>query len=99
MDESHLEELLKNTELKNAELAEAKQRIRMLRQEIEDKEELITEAELSQKEMEIAKQRAIEEKEEIIRNLRSKLNKARLDQDEIDELRTKGINPKIWPFF
>ena len=77
------------------ELAEAKQRIRMLRQEIADKEEL---AELSQNEMEIAKQREIEQKDEI-QKIRSQLLKARLDQDEIDELRTKGIKPKIWPFF
>ena len=68
------------------ELAEAKQRIRMLRQEIADKEEL---AELSQNEMEIAKQREIEQKDEI-QKIRSQLLKARLDQDEIDELRTKG---------
>ena len=77
------------------ELAEAKQRIRMLRQEIADKEEL---AELSQNEMEIAKQREIEQKDEI-QKIRSQLLKARLDQDEIDELRTKGIKPKIWTFF
>ena len=67
----------------------------MLRQEIADKEEL---AELSQNEMEIAKQREIEQKDEI-QKIRSQLLKARLDQDEIDELRTKGIKPKIWPFF
>ena len=60
----------------------------MLRQEIADKEEL---AELSQNEMEIAKQREIEQKDEI-QKIRSQLLKARLDQDEIDELRTKGIN-------
>ena len=58
----------------------------MLRQEIADKEEL---AELSQNEMEIAKQREIEQKDEI-QKIRSQLLKARLDQDEIDELRTKG---------
>ena len=60
----------------------------MLRQEIADKEEL---AELSQNEMEIAKQREIEQKDEI-QKIRSQLLKARLDQDEIDELRTKGTN-------
>ena len=68
----------------------------MLRQEIADKEEL---AELSQNEMEIAKQREIEQKDEIIQKIRSQLLKARDDQDEIDELRTKGIKSKIWPFF
>ena len=71
----------------------------MLRQEIADKEEL---AELSQNEMEIAKQREIELKDQIqkIRSqLLARLDQARLDQDEIDELRTKGIKPKIWPFF
>ena len=67
----------------------------MLRQEIADKEEL---AELSQNEMEIAKQREIEQKDEI-QKLRSQLLKARLDQDEIDELRTKGttIYDQKWP--
>ena len=68
------------------ELAEAKQRIRMLRQEIADKEEL---AELSHNEMEIAKQKEMELKEEI-QKIRSQLMKARADQDEIDELRTKA---------
>ena len=77
------------------ELAEAKQRIRMLRQEIADKEEL---AELSQNEMEIAKQREIELKDQnqkIKSQLLARLDQARLDQDEMDELRTKGIKPKI----
>lgn len=68
------------------ELAEAKQRIRMLRQEIADKEEL---AELSHNEMEIARQREMELKEEI-QKTRTQLQKARADQDEIDELRTKA---------
>ena len=71
----------------------------MLRQEIADKEEL---AELSQNEMEIAKQREIELKDQnqkIKSQLLARLDQARLDQDEIDELRTKGIKPKIWPFF
>ena len=71
----------------------------MLRQEIADKEEL---AELSQNEMEIAKQREIELKDQnqkIKSQLLARLEQARRDQDEIDELRTKGIKPKIWPFF
>ena len=71
----------------------------MLRQEIADKEEL---AELSQNEMEIAKQREIELKDQnqkIKSQLLARLDQARLDQDEIDELRTKGIKPKIWTFF
>ena len=67
----------------------------MLRQEIADKEEL---AELSQNEMEIAKQREIEQKDEI-QKIRSQLLKARLDQDEIDELRTKGMSQRVSPFF
>ena len=67
----------------------------MLRQEIEDKEEL---AELSQNGLEIAK-REIEQLQRAKREIRSQLLKARDDQDEIDELRTKGIKPKIWPFF
>ena len=67
----------------------------MLRQEIADKEEL---AELSQNEMEIAKQREIELKDQnqkIKSQLLARLDQARLDQDEMDELRTKGIKPKI----
>ena len=68
------------------ELAEAKQTIRMLRQEIADKEEL---AELSTTELEIATQREMELKQETQR-VRSQLAKARADRDEIDELRTKA---------
>ena len=68
------------------ELAEAKQQIRMLRQEIADKEEL---AELSAAELDLSRQREIELKEEIQR-VRAQLLKARADQDEIDELRIKA---------
>ena len=68
------------------ELAEAKQQVRMLRQEIADKEEL---AELSTAELELAQQREVELKEETQR-VRGQLLKARADQDEIDELRTKA---------
>lgn len=58
----------------------------MLRQEIADKEEL---AELSTAELELAQQREVELKEETQR-VRAQLLKARADQDEIDELRTKA---------
>ena len=68
------------------ELAEAKQQIRMLRQEIADKEEL---AELSAAELDLSRQREIELKEETQR-VRAQLLKARADQDEIDELRIKA---------
>ena len=54
---------------------------------VADNEEL---TELNYNELEFAKQKEVQLKEEI-QKVRNQLNKARHDQDEIDELRTKGI--------
>ena len=68
------------------ELAEAKQKIRLMRQEITDKEEL---AEMSATEAAVYQEREREAREELQR-LRQQLSQARSNQDEIDELRTKA---------
>ena len=70
----------------HSELAEAKSMIRLLKEELTEKEEF---AGLSEKEAEISRAREKEAREEI-HNLRALLAQARADQDEIDELRTKA---------